>query len=219
MGLPASPARGVGHLFRAAAVVCVLPAATSAAGCKGWRGGSGAPDAAPSADARAATSDASADGAPSPSASVSASAIDGGAPADDTIPATSSDELTARARHLLEGISKDDPDLAVDIEFPRAGWIGLRDVDDPGLDWDKHVDRTFRHAVHVLSRHTEGAQFISLELGHAVVQVGVKRHGWKKALWSVHGSRLTYLVDGHTRTLVIHEMIAWRGAWYVTHLR
>ena len=54
---------------------------------------------------------------------------------------------------------------------------------------------------------------------HAVVQVTPKRHGWKKPLWTVHGTRLTYLVDGHTRSIVIHEMVAWRGAWYVTHLR
>ena len=73
--------------------------------------------------------------------------------------------------------------------------------------------------IGALSRHADGAQFVSLELGHAVVQEPVRRHGWKKALWSVHGSRLTYLVEGHTHTVSIREMTAWRGAWYVTRLR
>ena len=166
----------------------------------------------------------SADGAPidggaaAPVAS-SVPALDA-APADDTIPATTSDELTARARHLLEAIAKDEPDLATDIIFPRDGWLAVRDAVEPGKEWDKKVDRPFRHSLHALSRHhLEGAQFVSLELGHAVVQESTPRRGWKKALWTVRGSRLTYVVEGHTRTVSIHEMTAWRGAWYVTRLR
>jgi hypothetical protein len=148
-----------------------------------------------------------------------AAALDA-APADDSIPSTSSDELTARGRHLLEAITKDDADLATDMIFPRDGWMALRDAADPGKDWDKRVDRPFRRALHALSRHhMDGAQFVSLDLGHAVVQESARHHGWTRALWTVHGSRLTYVVDGHTRTLSIREMTAWRGAWYVTRLR
>ena len=72
---------------------------------------------------------------------------------------------------------------------------------------------------YALAKHSQGAQFVSLELGHAVVQNAPKHHGWRKPLWTTHASRLTYVVDGHTRTIVIHEIIAWRGAWYVTRLR
>jgi hypothetical protein len=145
-------------------------------------------------------------------------ALDSAAPPDESIPPTSSDELTARARHLLEAITKDDVDLATDIVFPRDAWLGLRDTADPAREWDKRVDRPFRRAVHRMSKQAEGAQFVSLELGHTVLQEAVRRRGWKKPLWSVHGSRLTYLDGGHTRTIVIHEMTAWRGAWYVTRL-
>ena len=186
--------------------LAVVPLALALVGCKGSRA---APDA--GADAPV-VSDAAVE------AAVEASAL-GAVPPDDEIPATSSDELTTRAKHLLEAIAKDTPDLAVDIEFPREGWIATRDAADPGKEWDDHVDERFRRSVHVLAKHTDGAQFVSLELGHAVVQVTPKHHGWKKPLWTVHGSRLTYVVDGHTRTIVIHEMIGWRGAWYVTHLR
>jgi hypothetical protein len=152
----------------------------------------------------------------------SASAVLGAAPPDDAIPPTSSDDLTGRARHLLEAIGKDDPDLAADIVFPRDAWLGTRDAEDPGKDWDKRVDSPFRKSVHALLHRHESlarAQFVGIELGHAVVQTATRRHGWKKALWSVHGSHLTYVVDGHTRTLSIREMVAWRGAWYVTRLR
>lgn len=176
------------------------------AGCKGTHG---APDA---GAAPVVVSDAAVE------AAVEASVL-GAVPPDDEIPATSSEELTGRAKHLLEAIAKDDPDLAVDIEFPREGWIATRDNADPGKDWDDHVDEKFRHAVHALAKHAEGAQFVSIELGHAVVQENPKHHGWKKPLWSVHATKLTYLVDGHTRSIFIHEMVGWRGAWYITRLR
>jgi glycine/D-amino acid oxidase-like deaminating enzyme len=143
-------------------------------------------------------------------------------PPDDSIPPTSSDDLTARARHLLEAVGKDDADLATDILFPRDGWLATRDAADPGKEWEKHVAGPFRKSVHAYARHHEEldrAQFVSLELGHVVVQSTPRRHGWKKPLWTVKGSRLTFLVNGHTRTLSIREMTAWRGAWYVTRLR
>jgi len=144
------------------------------------------------------------------------------APPDDSIPPTSGDDLTARARHLLEAVGKDDPDLATDILFPRDGWLATRDAADPGKEWEKHVAGPFRKSVHASARHhaeIDRAQFVSLELGHVVVQSIPRRHGWKRPLWTVKGSRLTFLVDGHTRTLSVREMTAWRGAWYVTRLR
>ena len=191
-----------------ARLAVALLVVVSAAGCKGTRGSS----ASPVGDAGTG------DGGTSPAASASAQP-DSGAPADDLIPATSSDELTSRARHLLEAIAKDDPDLATDIVFPRAAWLALRDVTDPAREWDKLVDRPFRRSLQRLSKRAEGAQFVSLELGHAVIQESVRHHGWKKPLWTVRGSRLTYLEGGHTRTVTIREMTAWRGAWYVTRLR
>ncbi|HLK40208.1 MAG TPA: hypothetical protein VKU41_25830, partial [Polyangiaceae bacterium] len=102
-------------------------------------------------------------------------------PPDDAIPQTSSDELTARARHLLDAIAKDEGELAVDILFPRDGWNATHEAEDPGKDWERHVAAPFRHAVHALSRRhrdLERAQFVGLELGHSVVQVSLRRHGW-----------------------------------------
>lgn len=150
------------------------------------------------------------------------SAVAEAGPADDAIPQASSDELTSRARHLLEAIAKDQSELATDILFPRDGWIATREADDPGKEWEKHVASPFRRAVHALSRRhkdLERAQFVSLELGHTVVQVTPHRHRWKKPLWTVTESRLTFMVDGRTRTIPIREMTAWRGAWYLTRLR
>jgi hypothetical protein len=157
------------------------------------------------------------DGGAAPDASATAE-IDA-TPPDDSIPPTTSDDLNARARHLVEAIAADDPDLAMDIVFPRDGWLATRDADDAGKEWDKVVERPFQHSIHVLARRAEQAQFVSIELGHAVIQETPRHHGWKKPLWTVRGSEVTYVVDGHTRTFRIREMTAWRGAWYVIRIR
>ncbi len=192
-----------------------LAAPPALGGCKKSTASTAAADASPAGDGDVAHLDPR-------DAGGSLAAVEAGAPPDDAMPPASSDELTQRARHLLEALGRDDPDLAADIMFPRDGWLGTRDAVDPGKDWDKHVQAPFRKSVHALARKRErldGARFVSFELGHAVVQATPRRHGFKKGLWTVHGSRLTYLVDGHTRVLSVREMTAWRGAWYVTRLR
>jgi hypothetical protein len=143
-------------------------------------------------------------------------------PPDDATPPSENEELASRARHLLEAIAADDPRLASDLLFPRDGWIATRDTSDPGQEWDKHVATPFRRAVHKLSRRRaqfDAAEFISLEVGAAMQQQTPRRRAWKKPLWTVRGSRVTFIVEGRTRTLTIREMTAWRGHWYVTRLR
>jgi hypothetical protein len=190
-----------------AVLALTVLAAPALAGCRGLRGGAGdaGADAGANRGAEAGPADASADAAP----------------ADDTIPPTASDELTGRAKHLLEAIAQDNIDLASDIVFPRDAWMTTRDAADPGKEWEKRVARPIRRAMHALARRhkdLDRAQFASLELGRTMTQATLKKHGWTKPLWIVTGSHLTFVVDGRTRTLPIHEMTAWRGAWYVTRL-
>jgi hypothetical protein len=142
-------------------------------------------------------------------------------PPDDQLPAAS-EGMAVRARHLLEAIASDDAALASDILFPRDGWTATRDAPDPGKDWDRRVASPFRRAVHVLSRRHEDysrAQSVSLELGPALAQETPRPRSWKKPVWTARGSRVTFVVDGHARTLPLRELTAWRGEWYVTRLR
>jgi hypothetical protein len=179
----------------------------------------------PKRDASAASVDAAprdaatAEGGSDVRSAGSAPAIPG--PPDDQLP-SASDGMAVRARHLLEAIASDDAALASDILFPRDGWTATRDATDPGKDWDRRVASPFRRAVHVLSRRHEDysrAQSVSFELGPAVAQETLRPRGWKKPVWTVHGSRVTFVVDGRTRTLPLRELTAWRGEWYVTRLR
>jgi hypothetical protein len=131
------------------------------------------------------------------------------------------EELVGRARHLLDAIAQNDPSLAGDILFPRDGWLAARESPDPGKDWDARAAAPFRNSVRILSRRHRDlahAEVVSLDVGESLAQATPQKHGWKEPLWIVAGSHLTFVVDGHTRVLPIREMVAWRGAWYVTRL-
>jgi hypothetical protein len=153
-------------------------------------------------------------------------AADAGPTIDDVaLPQASGDELDARMKHLVEAIAQSNADLAGDVLFPRDAYIQTRDSTDPQKAWEKKVHSSFKRSVDVLHKKTKGAsqegqaKFVSFELGHSVVQITPKKKDWKRPLWRVKHSKLTFSIDGKQRHLDIAEMTAWRGAWYVTKLR
>ena len=164
--------------------------------------------------------DASAD-ARARDASAEASASDAGV--DDLAPPPPvNDELLGRMRHLLEAVSQDNPDLAGDLLFPRDAYMASRDASDPQRAWEKRVQGLFKRSVertHKKNKGIETAKFVGFELGHSVQQLTPKKHDFKKPLWRVKHSKLTFTIEGKVRHLDIAEMTAWRGNWYVTRLR
>ncbi|HVH44663.1 MAG TPA: hypothetical protein VM925_20055 [Labilithrix sp.] len=149
-------------------------------------------------------------------------AADGGLLEDTAMPASSGEDLQTRMRHLLEAIAQNNPDLAGDALFPRDAYVGARDAADPQKAWEKKVSLPFRRSVERSNKRMKGisqAKFVSFELGHSIVQLTPKKKDFKKPLWRVKHSKLTFMIDGKTRHLDIVEMTAWRGAWYVTRLR
>jgi hypothetical protein len=143
-------------------------------------------------------------------------------PSREDLPPFPSDDLSSRARHLLEAIAKDDPTLAADIVFPRDAYIEAKDIADPGKQWDDKVMGAFQRHVHLLHRRTKGierAQFTSLELGQPISQVVPRRHDMNLTLWRVAHSRLNFTIDGKVIRSEIGELMSWRGAWYVLDLK
>jgi len=142
---------------------------------------------------------------------------------DSAMPAqTVSDDLQQRMRHLFEAVTQDNADLATDALFPRDGYIAARDTADPQKAWDRKVSGAFRHAVersHKRMKGIEHAKFLSFELGHSMQQIAPKKRDFKKPLWRVKHSKLSFTIDGKTRHIDVAEMTAWRGNWYVTRLR
>jgi hypothetical protein len=142
--------------------------------------------------------------------------------ADDALPPFTSDDLTTRAKHLLEAIQKDDSELAGDIVFPRDAYLKVKDVADPGKHWDTNVLGAFRKHVHLLHHHTKGierAVFTSFELGQPTTEAMPKKKDLKRMLWRSKRSRLGFTIDGKPSHFDVLEMTSWRGAWYVTKLR
>jgi len=210
-------------LWRQAVTAAAVVSWLACAPCACTPSASAGTDAGADARAGAATGDAG-------DAQAAAAAVDAAPPDDTNLPAASSDELTARARHLFEAIAHDNADLGVDILFPRDAYIAAHDSADPGKTWDAKVIGSFRRAVHGLHRRIaktpgpngsgmENAHFVSFELGHAVVQVTPKKRDWKRPLWKVQRSKITFTLDGRTQRIEIAEMTSWRGNWYVTRLR
>jgi hypothetical protein len=141
---------------------------------------------------------------------------------DDALPPSESDDLTTRARHLLEAIAKDDPSLATDIVFPRDAYLLAKDAADPGKQWDAKVMGAFRKQVHIFHKRMSGldhAQFTTFEIGQPIAQVVPKRRDMRMTLWRVRHSRLNFAIDGKAARFDIGELISWKGAWYVTQMR
>ena len=142
--------------------------------------------------------------------------------ADDALPPFASDELTTRARHLLEAIAKDDGELAGDIVFPRDAYLAVKDAPDPGKLWDTKVLAAFRREVHILHKRTKGVEravFTSFDLGQPAAEALPKKHDLKKMLWRAKRSRLGFTIDGKPSHFDVIELTGWRGAWYVTRLK
>ena len=178
-------------------------------GAKGDAGARGAGDGAPAAG-DGSPPDSNPDGAREPG------------PAIDALPPSPSDDLTTRARHLLEAIAKDDPGLAADIVFPRDAYVAAKDAADPGKQWDDKVLAAFQRSVHALHKRTpnvERAQFSDFEVGVPISQVVPKKHDMKVALWRVRHGRLGFTIEGKESRFDVGEMMSWKGAWYVLSLR
>jgi len=153
--------------------------------------------------------------------SAEANAPDTGTP-DDALPLSESDDLTTRARHLLEAIAKDDPSLATDIIFPRDAYLLAKDAADPGKQWDNKVMGAFQKQVHLLHKRTSGverAQFTSFEIGQPIGQVVPKRRDMRLTLWRVRHSRLNFTIEGKALRFDLGELMSWKGAWYVVQVR
>ena len=178
---------------------------------------SASPDAGPKSGRDAGTTIGT---APSGSSAAVASAPDAG-PADDALPAMASEDLTLRARHFIEAVAQDSPQLAADFMFPREGYVATRDASDPSKVWEKNVNVPFQKRVHVLHKRMKGlerAQFVGIELGHSVTQVTPRKKDFKKPLWRVKHSKILVSIDGRVQRVELGEMTGYRGAWYLTRI-
>ncbi|WP_437275555.1 hypothetical protein WME90_30460 [Sorangium sp. So ce375] len=155
-----------------------------------------------------------------PTAGAAASAAAPVSADNKILPALESKELTEQARALFDAVVKNEPALAEPFWFPKAPFIPLKDVKDPGKYWDNlhaaYVNDV--KSMHRKRKSWEGAQFVGFVVGSKPKWVPpgdeVNKIGYYR---SFHG-KLKYEIDGKPASLDVHTIISWQGRWYITHL-
>ena len=118
---------------------------------------------------------------------------------------------------LWKAVVDDRPDEALASFFPLAAYLQVKDVRDPGRDWQDRLVGSYDSIIHRLHRRlatsTATHPEVSVPESKAVwVEPGVEHN--KIGYWRVYHSRVA--ADG--RSFFIATMISWRGSWYVVHL-
>lgn len=136
------------------------------------------------------------------------------------MPPLASDALLESARALFDAIVQGKPELADGFFFPRAPFLPLKDVDDPGRYHDELV-RVYHHDIqklHKRRRSWDGARFVGFRLGSPPKWIEPGREWNKLGYYRTFDARLDYEVAGRALRLTVRTIISWEGKWYVTHL-
>jgi hypothetical protein len=211
------PVGGVKHPKRYGAASLLL--ALACAGCRGEtpsEAAPGEPRAAPSQSVSPLAS-ATASGAPETSGSPDPARPD---PENRLKPPLTSDDLAARATHLLDAVARGEPSLADDFFFPRAPFLPLKDVADPGHYFDQLLATYHRDiaAIHQRRKSWEGVSFVSFELGSPPGWVAPGKEYNKIGYYRTFHGKLRYTVGGAPGVIDVTTIISWGGRWYITHL-
>ena len=141
-------------------------------------------------------------------------------PANKLRPPLTSADLEERAAHLLEAVAKKEPALADDFFFPKAPFIPLKDVADPGRYFDQLLATYHRDvaALHAERKDWTGVAFVSFDLGTPPTWVAPGKEYNKIGYFRTFGGKLRYRVGDKTKEINVSTIISWGGRWYVTHL-
>lgn len=167
-------------------------------------------------------------------ASTDGDVVDGGASLDSggtattrpfvannkVLPPLESEELTLRAKKLLDAIVQDDPAIGESFWFPKEPFIPLKDVKGPDKYWN-NLHATYGRDIHALHRKRkswEGATFVSFKMGSTPKWVPPGDEANKIGYYRSFRGKLTYRIDEKNATIEVHTIISWQGEWFITHL-
>ena len=135
-------------------------------------------------------------------------------------PELASPDLTERARHLFEAIVSGEPERGDDFFFPRAPFLPLKDVADPGRYFDQLLATYHRdiRELHRRQRPCNTARFVSFELGTNPSWVAPGREYNKIGYYRTFHGKLRWANEGSSGTIDVTTIISYQGRWYTTHL-
>jgi hypothetical protein len=129
-------------------------------------------------------------------------------------------EVYAKMRVLFDAIARDKPELAAECFFPRAAFLLVKDMPDPGRYYDR-LRRRFDadiHALHASLPAIEQAHFERFELAQRGGLVARGEEGNRLPYWAARHSWLYFRSAGELQRLEVRVLISWEGHWYVIHL-
>jgi hypothetical protein len=129
-------------------------------------------------------------------------------------------DAEAKVRRVFEAIVHDDPARAADSFFPRAAFLLVKDMKDPGAYYDR-LRRRFDEDVHSLHRAFVGierAQWDRFELAQRGGFVRPHEEANLLPYWAARHSFLHFRIDGQPQRIEIRVLISWDDLWYVIHL-
>lgn len=135
-------------------------------------------------------------------------------------PRPASSDAAATAKRLFEAIVADSPARAGDVFFPRAAFLLVKDIPDPGKYYDR-LERRFAadiHALHVGLADPASARFERFELASRGGFVRVHEEGNRLPYWASRHSFIHYRAAGKPQRMEVRVLITWDDHWYVIHL-
>ncbi|MHB8492823.1 MAG: hypothetical protein ACYDA6_11515 [Solirubrobacteraceae bacterium] len=124
---------------------------------------------------------------------------------------------------LWRGIVRDSPAVALAAFFPRAAYLQVKAIADPGADWhdrllhDYALDIGAAHGL--LGAHAAQARLLRVDMAAGYARWVAPGTCYNQVgYYEMPGARLVYSEEGQVRSFGIASMISWRGEWYVVHL-
>jgi hypothetical protein len=139
------------------------------------------------------------------------------------LPHTDDPIFQAGAQDLWQAIVQNNPTIAMPFFFPKTAYLQVKAISSPSEDYQNRLIAWYKldiEAAHkLLGSNASSAQFVSVTVptGNAQwIVPGVEYN--KGSYYRVFGARLTYRINGHTKSFGVFSLISWRGEWYVVHL-
>ena len=139
---------------------------------------------------------------------------------NDPPPRPPADDAAQKAKLLFDAIVSDAPERAESVFFPRAAFLRVKDMRDPGRYYDR-LKRRFEqdiHALHAALPDPANARFERFELAKRGGFVRVREEANLLPYWASRHSFIHYRVGDQALRLEVRVMITWDDRWYVIHL-
>jgi hypothetical protein len=140
-------------------------------------------------------------------------------PQTTALPSSTTPAFRLRTRVLWRGVSTGSFAAAQPAFFPRAAYLQVKRVGNPGADYRQRLLGAYRLDIAAVHRLLgSGARLLYVSVPRQWSWIGPGACFNKVGYWHAPGARVVYRQAGRIRSFGIYSLISWRGEWYVVHL-